>query len=329
MNIGFYIKWNKGSLDTGPGNVIGDELLCLSMIKYLCRISGVHAELYAPNFLPKDKIDIMIYMNDTPPDFSWAVKHVLYMQNAYTIGGDVILSNLTKQGYDGFVFYSNKLLQMHIESGGQGIFLPFGVDTEEFYPLIPNSSYMFDCAYVGNDIKGKYRTERYIMPALNYNFGLFGNWPKPNIKYYIKRLLGMGKPFEKYQISLGRISQGKIPQKEVPLLYSSAKIILNCTIQDCVDMDVITLRVFEVLACKGFLITDKVPLAEKYLHNCVVFTEGRKELDEQIAYYLEHPEERAEIAENGYLYVQKYASMEMRMNELYAYLVNITQERVK
>jgi spore maturation protein CgeB len=329
MNIGFYIKWNKGSLAAKQGNVIGDELLCLSMIKYLCRIPGVHAELYAPNFLPGNKVDVMVYMNDTPPNFDWAVKHIIYIQNAYNSGGDAVLHHLVKAGYDGFVFYSNKLLQMHKESGRQGIFLPFGVDVEEFYPRMPNSVYMFDCAYIGNDIKGKERTENYIMPALKYTFGLFGNWPKPTMKHHIKQLLGFEKPFEKYQICLGKISQGKIPQQEVPVIYSSAKINLNYTIQDCVNMDVITLRTFEILACRGFLITDKVPAAEKMLQDCVVFTDGGKDLDDKIQYYLLHPEERMEIAERGYQYTVKYATIEARVKELYVYLTVIVKENKK
>jgi spore maturation protein CgeB len=251
---------------------------------------------------------------------------VIYLQNGYTSGGDAVLRHLTGIGYDGFVLYSNKLLEIHKRSGGQGIYLPFGVDTELFYPRPVDPAYMFDCAYIGNDIKGKDRTELFIMPAVHYNFGLFGNWCLPGIKYRIKQAIGLVKPLETYQICLGKVAQGKIPQEDVPKLYSSAKINLNCTIQDCVDMDVITLRTFEILACKGFLITDKVPAAEKLLQGCVVFTDGGKDLDDKIKYYLVHPEERMEIAERGYQYAIKYATIKARVNELYAYLTMIVKE---
>ncbi|MDR2001931.1 MAG: glycosyltransferase [Prevotella sp.] len=327
MNIGFYIKWAKGSLDRKEGNVIGDELLSLSMIKYLHKIPKVHAELYSPNFPPSAKLDVMIYMNDVPLQSNWARKHVIYIQNGYASGGDAVLRHLASMGFDGFILYSSKLLELHKSSGGEGIYLPFGVDTELFYPRPIDSAYMFECAYIGNDIKGKDRTEQFIMPAVNYNFGLFGNWHLPGIKYQIKQLIGLAKPWDAYQIRLGKIAKGKIPQEDVPKLYSSAKINLNCTIQDCVDMDVITLRTFEILACKGFLITDRVPAAEKILQGCVVFTDGGKDLDDKIKYYLAHSEERTEIAERGYQYVVKYATIEARVNELYAYLTTIAKGR--
>ncbi|MCL1814839.1 MAG: glycosyltransferase [Treponema sp.] len=325
MNIGFFIKWDKDSFNS-KGNVIGDELLGLSMIKYLRKIPGVTADLYAPNWLPKIKLDVMIYLNDTPPNNQWAEKHVLYLQNAYLIGGDTALKQFSKIGYSGFLFYSKKLFDMHKESGGDGIYLPFGVDVEEFYPRQPDSAYIFDCAYIGNDIKGKERTERFIIPAMHCKFGLYGNWPKYSYtwKQYIKILLGIKKRHETYQQRLGKISKGKIPQEDVPKLYSSAKINLNCTAQDCVDMDVITLRTFEVLACKGFLITDKVPLAEELLAGCVVFTDGGKDLRKKIKYYLKHENEMQDIAERGYQYVVKHATIEAQVNKLYDYLMNLS-----
>ena len=116
------------------------------------------------------------------------------------------------------------------------------------------------------------------------------------------------------------MSRGKIPQEKVPILYSSTKINLNCTAQDCVDWDVITLRAFEVLACRGFLITDKVPIAEKAMQGCIVFTDGGDDLKEKIEYYLSNEKEREKIADRGYEYVLKNATIDSRMNELFNYL---------
>ncbi|GHT87338.1 hypothetical protein FACS1894137_14490 [Spirochaetia bacterium] len=325
MRVGFYISWNIGSLEAKNGNVIGEELLCRSFIKYLHKNYDITVDLYAPNHLPDSKLDIMIYMNDDIPNIQWAAKNIIYLQNGFESGGDLVLKNIQKRGYDGYIFYSHKLFELNKELGGQGIYLPFSADTEEFYPRAPNPSYAFDCAYVGNDIKGKERSERFILPALNYNFGLFGYWPKRTLKQQIKQCLGFSKPMYTYQIQLSEIARGKIPQSEVPVLYSSAKINLNCTIQDCVDMNTITSRTFEVLACKGFLITDKVPIAEELLKDCVVFTNGGQELAEQIEYYLAYPEKCRKIAERGYQYTIKYATREARVKELYDYLIKIVK----
>ena len=189
-----------------------------------------------------------------------------------------------------------------------------------FYPRKLESDYAVDVGYIGNDIKGEYRTNKYLLPAAKFNMGLFGTSKIPRARVYI------WKNWQKqpeYRKIFDKLSRGKIPQEKVPILYSSAKINLNCTIQDCVDWDVITLRTYEVLACKGFLITDKIPVAEKTMKGCMVFTDGGDDLLEKIEYYLDHETERKRIAQQGYEYVIKNATIDVRMNELVKYLGEI------
>lgn len=325
MKIGFYLKWPRGISGRKGCNVIGDELYAESMCRELSRFESVDSvSIYAPNQLPSERLDVMIYLNDTPPHKNWAGKHVLYMQNAYGVGSDVMLEQFHATGYDGYAFISNKLFGIHTSQGFGGIFLPFGVDHRFFYPREQVKNYAFDVAYIGNDIKGTERTTRYLLPACGFRFGLFGNWQDPTPS--LQRRLMFWKPREEmpaYKNKFFRLSQGKVPQEDVPTLYSSARINLNCTHQDCVDWDVITLRTFEVLACRGFLITDKVPVAEKTMQNCMVFTDGGKDLTDKIRYYLEHQEERDKFAKNGYEFTIRHATLAMRMKELVAYLEGI------
>jgi spore maturation protein CgeB len=320
MKLGFYIKWPLGSL-TSKQNVLGDELIADAMCRSLLKNSNVcSCELFAPNHLPDQKLDVMIYLNDTKPNNRWSSKHILYLQNAYGEGSDQIINKLHKHGYDGYAFISERLLQIHKNSGNHGIFLPFGVDTDTFYPRETDPEYEFDVAYVGNDIKGEYRTTKYLLPGAKYNMGLFGNWQIPHARVLIWK---NWQRQPKYRKIFERISRGKILQEKVPVLYSNAKINLNCTIQDCVDWDVITLRTYEVLACKGFLISDKTQIAEKTMSECMVFTEGDDDLSEKIEYYLEHEKERKKIAQNGYEYVIKNATIDARMNEFLKYIEDI------
>lgn len=313
MKIGFYLKWNKGSLNSGAGNVIGDELHGEVMCKTLRQYKNVRlAELYAPNYLPKEKLDVMVYLNDTLPNEKWANNHVLYFQNAYKEGAYTKLKKFYQHGYNGYAFMSYKLLEMHKKTGRSGIYLPFGVDDNLFTPQLVNKDFEYEVAYIGNDIKGKERTMRYLLPATRFNMGLYGNWDVPNTSEN-----------ESYIHTLKSISKGKIPQKLVPSLYSSAKINLNVTHQDCVDWDVITLRTYEVLACKGFLITDRVPSAEALLKDCVIFTDGDDDLVEKVEYYLAHESERKKIAENGYEFAKKHTPIKARMADLYHYLEEI------
>jgi Uncharacterized protein conserved in bacteria len=312
MEIGFFIKWSKGTLNT-RNNVLGDELYAEAMCKSLRAMDGIEsAELYCPDCMPAEKLDVLIYLNDIEPITNLADKHVLYMQNAYGEGSEEILKRFHSIGYDGYAFISNKILDLHRKTGRHGIFLPFGVDTGLFNPRPHNARYAHEVAYIGNDIKGKQRTTLYLYPATRYDFGLYGNWRLPSRFRFWRNL--------QYQRAFSRISRGKIPQEDVPILYSSAKINLNCTAQDCVDWDVITLRTLEVLACKGFLISDKVAIAEEQLHAGVVFTDGGEDLVNKIEYYLARPKERQEIAECGYAYAIKHATIGARMKELYNYL---------
>ncbi len=322
MRIGFYIKWNKFSISS-KGNVVGDELwgeaLCKAIKK---QFRVIDAELYAPNYLPKDKLDFMIYLNDNEPIESFAEKHVLYLQNGYGLEAEVLLKKLIKHGYDGYIFFSKKLLSIYhrLNADKPSLYLPFGVDTDFFYPRSPKSEYEFEVAYIGNDIKGEERTMKYIYPAINFKFGLFGNWKIEKHRWRIWKNFRRQPPYKKI---FEKISKGKIPQEDVPILYSSAKINLNCTLQSCVDWDVITLRTYEVLACKGFLITDIVPSAYEALKDCVVFTTGDEDLKYKISYYLKNEDERKRIAQNGYEYVIKNATIDKRAKDLINFLEGI------
>lgn len=320
MKIGFYIKWDKHSLDSS-GNVIGDELVGESLCRALVKLPEVaSAELYAPNYLPRDLLDVMIYLNDTEPNEKWAKKHVLYFQNGYRDEGAEVVERLRKISYDGYIFFSKRLLTMHQSAGYDGLFLPFGVDTTLFYPRKYDELYAFDIAYVGNDIKGQDRTMCYLYPAAQYNFGLFGNWKIPKAKFRFWRNWRKQPPYKKL---FEYICRGKIPQEMVPVLYSSAQINLNCTLQSCVDWDVITLRTYEIMACNGFLVSDKVPSAQQTLQDYVVFTEGGADLTEKIDYYLSNEKERKAIAGRGYEYVMKHASIEARAKEVFEFLGGI------
>ena len=325
MNIGFYIKWDKHSINSN-GNVIGDELYAESLCKSINKqFKSIRAELYAPNYLPDNKLDVIIYMNDSPPNEKFSKYHYLYLQNGYEDNIDQIISRILALEYDGYIFFSEMMKKVFDEKAynlKNSLFLPFGVDLDFFYPREKDNRFNFECAFIGNDIKGSESTMRYLFPAAEFNFGLFGNWKVERHKYKIWKNLKKLPPYKKVFES---ISRGKIPQESVPVLYSSAQINLNNTIKSCIDWDVITLRTYEVLACKGFLISDSVPIAEKTLKDCLVFTEGGKDLTGKIKYYLAHSKKRQEIAQNGYDYVLKNCSIDARVGKL----INHIQEVVK
>lgn len=305
MKIGFKFhsrpSYKLGSLKTGQQrSLVGDEMTAVSLRKELLKLPDVeYCELF--NGEPSKKLDVMVYFHEDTPNRDWAKKSVLYMQRPCNIGSDKVLATFQELNYDGYMFISNKLLQLHKEMGHEGLFLPTAGDDEYMRPMPVDERYIFEVSYVGNDIKGLSRTMRYIYPAKEFSFGLFGGWKNYSA---LKDCLSHRGFFLRYFINGYRrefrdISQGQIPYDDLPVLYSSAKIVLNCTHQDNVDWEVITGRVYDVLLCNGFLITDvATPQTERY-RDCMVVTSGGEDLRKKIRYYLEHEDERKIIASRG------------------------------
>lgn len=85
-----------------------------------------------------------------------------------------------------------------------------------------------------------------------------------------------------------------------PQIYHLSKINLNITLKTI--QSGIPLRVFDVLGAKGFLITNYQPEISEYfiIDKELVVYESMRDLQNKIIYYLNHEEERMQIAQNGY-----------------------------
>ena len=87
---------------------------------------------------------------------------------------------------------------------------------------------------------------------------------------------------------------------EMPKVFRMSKINLNFTIPNIKSG--IPLRIWDVLGCGGFLLTNyqaEIPYYFKEGEDLVCF-DGLEDLCEKVGYYLEHEEERKRIAWNGY-----------------------------
>lgn len=103
---------------------------------------------------------------------------------------------------------------------------------------------------------------------------------------------------------------------EMPKVFSSTKINLNFTIPNIKSG--LPLRIWDVLGCKGFLMTNfqaEIPYYFKNKEDLVCF-ESVEELVELVGYYLTHEEERRQIAENGYKKVCKHHTYEQRILDM-------------
>lgn len=103
---------------------------------------------------------------------------------------------------------------------------------------------------------------------------------------------------------------------EMPKVFRGAKINLNFTIPNIKSG--LPLRIWDVLGCKGFLMTNfqaEIPRYFKHKEDLVCF-ESVEELVELSGYYLAHEDERRQIAENGWKKVKKYHSYENRIEKM-------------
>ena len=100
---------------------------------------------------------------------------------------------------------------------------------------------------------------------------------------------------------------------EMPLVFRHSKINLNITSKAI--RTGLPLRIFDVLACGGFLLTNYQDELGDY------FTIGsdldcytsENELLSKVDYYLTHEQDRTEIAHNGYMKVCKYHNYPERL----------------
>lgn len=92
---------------------------------------------------------------------------------------------------------------------------------------------------------------------------------------------------------------------EMPKVFRMSKINLNFTIPNIKSG--IPLRIWDVLGCGGFLLTNyqaEIPYYFKEGEDIVCF-DSLEDLCEKVGYYLEHEEERKRIAWNGYRKVRE------------------------
>ncbi len=103
---------------------------------------------------------------------------------------------------------------------------------------------------------------------------------------------------------------------EMPLVFHHSAINLNITAKSI--RSGIPLRVWDVLGCHGFLISNYQSEIPNFLTpgEDIILYSCKEELLDLAAYYLEHPKERTEIAENGYQKVKLCHTWPIRLTQM-------------
>lgn len=104
---------------------------------------------------------------------------------------------------------------------------------------------------------------------------------------------------------------------EMPIVFHNSAVNLNMTLKTIKTG--IPLRVFDVLGCRGFLISNyQEEIAELFEDGKdLVLYHSQEELLEKVDWYLKHDTERKKIAANGYNSVKKNHTAMHRLKDLF------------
>jgi spore maturation protein CgeB len=274
-------------------NVQGDEIIARAWQKYLALDDRVD-QVTINGF---DNIKYDVCLSFTPLAPSTNGYQVLYLQNVFpkpAWPGTVEVYKSIKQKYNSFIFPSPGLK----ERCGEGLVSQFAVDPELFNPAPAEKRLAHNCCFVGNNIRDKTTTEKYILAARDKGLVVYGNQAGWN----------------------DNICVGKISLEDERILYSSSKVCLNAHLDEHLEYGSFNFRIFNILACKGFLISDYSPYLENEFKDCIAFTEGYNNLIEQLDYFLNHPEATDSYRQLGYKKVLEKHTFNHRVKEFLSWI---------
>lgn len=144
----------------------------------------------------------------------------------------------------------------------------------------------------------------------------------------IGRVAILGKLAQKYNVVL--YSDGTVTEdiakveirpwvdywKEMPKVFKLSKINLNITSRSIESG--ISQRVWDIMAAGGFCLTNYQPEIEEYFEigKEIEVYHDLEELEQKVAYYLTHEEERIRIAQNGFEKVHREHNYAIRLQEI-------------
>lgn len=150
----------------------------------------------------------------------------------------------------------------------------------------------------------------------------------------VERTSILGALSEHFDVSLyTRSDTGALPKvhamggantlSEMPKIFHASKINLNITMRPIESG--LSLRIWDVLGCGGFLLTNYQSEIPEYFEigKDLEVYESVEDLINKTDYYLHHDAERIEIALSGYEKVAKFHTYEMRLAEMIRVLCDV------
>lgn len=112
----------------------------------------------------------------------------------------------------------------------------------------------------------------------------------------------------------------------MPVVFHYSKINLNITAKSI--RSGLPLRIFDILGCGGFCLTNYQPELSDYFtigSDLECYTD-EKDLLDKVSYYLAHEDERARIARNGFETIKKYHNYPERLLQMLSLAYGINED---
>lgn len=274
--------------DNNGHNVQGDEMVARAWAKYLARDPRVESVEINGGDLPD------VCVSFTPFQKGSHGLQVLYLQNVFPPPdwpGTEAVYRWARQHFSEFVFPSPGLRDRCCD----GLVLQFAVDPEVYYPQPGESP---PVVFVGNNIRDRETTERYILACRDQGLAVFGNpasWNDPSCR-------------------------GKCSVKDEARYYSSAAVCLNVHLAEHREYGSFNYRIFCALACGGFMLSDWSPQLEAEFAGRLQFTNGDRDLRRAVDHYRANPQETFAYRDAGRRLVLERHTFAHRMNDLVNWL---------
>lgn len=178
------------------------------------------------------------------------------------------------------------------------IYLPVPCEDERlFHPVPADPALDCEVSFLGGysrEARSPDHLARYLEPATRFRFSIWGaDWQQAE------------------PTALRAAYRGRLPLKLGAALCVSSRICLSCHGVFHHEEDNMVSRPLNILACEAFVISDYLPSLEP-LKDYVVFTEGGKDLEEKIRYFLAHPEERQAKVRGARAFILQHHTMRQR-----------------
>jgi len=311
ITLNVLIEYTKDMLR--PDYPSGEKYLADDMQKEFTK-QGFNAKMYSleetysnRNFLE----GFALYLRPLPElrrdDF-----HKIYDKDKIAVLYETFTYDLNEVKNADIIFTGS--LKKHKEYKKLGInshFLPQFTRTDKFYPSV-KQEYKSKVIFIGNQWNGlDTRPLINMIKNTGLEVDIYGNG-------YDDVLTGeYAKLWKAKQV---------LPD-ELKYYYSSADIVLNDTRPDMIDAGFISNRIFDVSACKGFIISDYIPEIAEIYGDTIPMYKNEEELKQIVEYYLAHPEERKEKAEQAYEITLKNYTAEKIIAQMAEKLQQYQQQR--